>query len=232
MAQTVLALVQQYDYERYLTTLFMKTRMRPALWALYAFNVEIAKTREVTTQATIGLIRLQWWRDAVTRLFEGKADAHEVLQALDQALKSGCMWQEADFQALIEARERDLYDEAFSEEDFWNYCRDTSVPLVRLTLRSVGEVEQEAIMANIAQAYAAMGLLRIQRFVPEGLSPQQIVATIEKKIKEKPKTKTVSLYYRLVKIHLKKLKKAQYDVKAPSFAQSDPLLAFRLWLMR
>ena len=53
---TLQNLVQRHDPDRYLLSLFAPARHRAALWALYAFNHEIAKTREVVTETTMGLI--------------------------------------------------------------------------------------------------------------------------------------------------------------------------------
>lgn len=239
MTDTCLTEVKRHDYERYLTTLFAPVSVRPFLWALYAFNLEIAKTREVTSQATVGLIRLQWWRDAVKRLFEGKADKHDVIQGLDKALKAGIEWHEIDFQILIEERERDVYDEAFTEADFWNYCEMTCAPLLRLAMKACHEVEDDILTEHIAQAYAAVGLLRAssihkaqgKNFLPE-ISFEKLAVQIEEKLQVKPKAKTVCLYYALTCIHLKKLKKVGFDAANPAFVRPDPLLPFKLWLMR
>src|SRR5271166_64014 len=42
--------VRLYDHDRYLTAIFAPPRTRNHAFALYAFNVEIAKTREVVTE--------------------------------------------------------------------------------------------------------------------------------------------------------------------------------------
>ena len=57
------ALVRAADKDRYLATLFAPERCRRALFALYAFNVEVARIRELAREPMPGEIRLQWWRD-------------------------------------------------------------------------------------------------------------------------------------------------------------------------
>ena len=47
------------DRDRFLMTLFAPSEHREALFALYAFNIEISKTREVVSEAMLGAIRLQ-----------------------------------------------------------------------------------------------------------------------------------------------------------------------------
>ena len=103
-------IVRQQDSDRYLLSLFAPAKHRHALWALFAFNCEIAKTREVVSETTIGLIRLQWWRDAIAEIYEGKpVRQHEVVQPLAQAIKNYHLPRDL-FDTLIYAREFDLED--------------------------------------------------------------------------------------------------------------------------
>src|SRR5258707_12809015 len=59
------ALLRAADKDRFLTTLFAPAEHRDALIALYAFNVEIARVREVIREPVAGEIRLQWWSDVI-----------------------------------------------------------------------------------------------------------------------------------------------------------------------
>ena len=52
------ALVREVDRDRYLATLFAPAEHRDALYALYAFNVEIARVRELAREPLPGEIRL------------------------------------------------------------------------------------------------------------------------------------------------------------------------------
>ena len=58
------AQVRAYDHDRYLTALFAAEAGRDALMTLYAFNLEIAKTRETVSEPILGQMRLQWWRES------------------------------------------------------------------------------------------------------------------------------------------------------------------------
>ena len=74
-------LVRQQDPDRFLLSLFVPAKVRPALWALYAFNYEIAKTREVVSETATGLIRLTWWREAIDEIYQGRpVRQHQVVQ--------------------------------------------------------------------------------------------------------------------------------------------------------
>src|SRR6202051_3489994 len=73
------ALLRRHDRDRYQTALFAPADRQGALFALYAFNYEIARVRESAPQPMLGLIRLQWWREVVAAAFAGMPPRqHEV----------------------------------------------------------------------------------------------------------------------------------------------------------
>src|SRR6184192_565741 len=83
----VAALVRRHDRDRYQTALFAPADRREALFALYAFNYEIARVRELVSQPMLGQIRLQWWREAVAAAFAGAPSRqHEVAQPLSAVI--------------------------------------------------------------------------------------------------------------------------------------------------
>lgn len=159
-------IVRQHDPDRFLLSLMVSARTRPALWALFAFNYEIAKTREVVSETQIGLIRLQWWREAIAEIYEGKeVREHEVVEALAQVIKDHDLPRE-DFDHLIYAREFDLEDRAPKNlEGFLNYCDYTTTPLYRLALQICGEKCESAQVTCESVRYARIGILRAIPFM-------------------------------------------------------------------
>jgi len=81
-------LLRRQDADRYLTALFAPGDRREALFALYAFNLEVARAREVVSEPFMGLIRLQWWRDALDEVYQGRIRAHEVIRPLASAISA------------------------------------------------------------------------------------------------------------------------------------------------
>ena len=67
------ALVRAADKDRFLATLFAPARYSRALFSLYAFNVEVARIRELAREPMPGEIRLQWWRDVFSAAGGGKS---------------------------------------------------------------------------------------------------------------------------------------------------------------
>ena len=103
-------LVRRHDRDRYQTALFAPADRREALFALYAFNYEIARVRESVTQPMLGQIRLQWWREIVAAAFEGGPPrAHYVAGPLAAVITSFGLTR-GHFDRMIDTREEDLAD--------------------------------------------------------------------------------------------------------------------------
>ena len=152
------ARLKDVDKDRYLASLFIKGAQRGALWALYALNYELAKTREVVTETQLGQMRLIWWRDQIKPLCEGaEPPSNEILTALHGAIQAYALPYEA-FEQLIYAREFDLEDTPpASLEGLENYARYTHAPLMQLTEKVLGEA---APTDDLAAAYALTGIIR------------------------------------------------------------------------
>jgi phytoene synthase len=154
------ALLQQYDKDRFYLGLLADEHVRPSLWALFAFQHEIAKTREVVTETTMGLIRLQWWRDGIGEIYDGKPPrANEVLPPLAQAIKKYDL-KRADLDALVYAREFDLEDMIPADmKGMIHYAEYTNAPLNRLALQVLDATYDNEIVETLSTAYGLCGLL-------------------------------------------------------------------------
>jgi phytoene synthase len=99
--------VRRVDPDRYFSTLFAPAGKRPLLYALYAFNHEIARANEPGRESAIGEIRLQWWREAVDDARAHRQLAHPVAVGLSEVLSRTCLESTA-LGTLIDAREKEL----------------------------------------------------------------------------------------------------------------------------
>ncbi len=99
--------VRRFDRDRYLAALFARSGPRADLLALYAFNLELAKIRELVREPMMGLIRLQWWRDCIAEIYAGNVRRHQVAQPLAAAVARHGLPRES-FDRLIDAREADM----------------------------------------------------------------------------------------------------------------------------
>lgn len=130
------ALVRRHDRDRYQTALFAPAARREALFALYAFNYEVARVRESVREPMLGQIRLQWWREVVEAAFAGAAvRQHEVAAPLTAAIRDFGLSREP-FDRLIDTRERDLADEPPATlADLETYAAGSSATLACLALQ-------------------------------------------------------------------------------------------------
>jgi phytoene synthase len=178
----VAALVQRHDRDRFQTALFAPVAHREALFALYAFNYEIARVRESVTQPMLGQIRLQWWRESVAAAFEGGSVRHHiVVEPLTAAIRERALTR-AHFDRLIDVRASDLSEEPpASLAALEEYAETTSARLVYLALEVLGVSDPATGEAglHIGIAYALAGLLRAMPFQASGgrqLIPADIAA--------------------------------------------------------
>ena len=126
------ALVRAADRDRFLATLFAPRERRGALFALYAFNVEIARVREVVRDPVAGEIRLQWWSDVLAGDGRGEIEAHPVASALRASVARYGLPPER-LQTTISARRFDLYDEPMATlADLEAYADGASSSLIAL----------------------------------------------------------------------------------------------------
>ncbi len=161
------AIVRRYDRDRYQTALFAPSDRREALFALYAFNYEVARVRESVTQPMLGQIRLQWWREVVDAAYSGApARRHEIVEALIAAIASFGL-SRAPFDRIIDARERDLEDTPPADlAALVDYAEGTSSALSLLALEALGAAEPDSVEAarEVGIGYAIAGLLRAMPF--------------------------------------------------------------------
>lgn len=154
-------LVRNADKDRFLATLFAPAEHRPALLALYAFNVEIARVREVVRQPLAGEIRLQWWSDLLAGEARGEANANPVAAALIET-KARYRLRDAPLQDLIAARRFDLYDEPMPTlAELESYGYGTAATLIAVAARILAPAaDVEALALHAGLAYAIANLLK------------------------------------------------------------------------
>jgi phytoene synthase len=151
-------IVRASDRDRYLADLFAPEAVRGHLFALHAFNSEVARIRDSVSEPRLGEIRLQWWHDAL----HGDPGGHPVATALKQTIGEFGLPLGA-FDNLLEAREFDLYDDPMpTRNDLEGYAGETSSALMQLAaiILARGEDPETAeLSGHGGVAYALTGLL-------------------------------------------------------------------------
>jgi len=103
-------LVRAQDKDHFLAALFAPAKRRPYLFALYAFALEIARVKALAREPMTGVIRLQWWLEALSGLRAEEAAASPVMIALqDASRQTGVSL--APLAVAVEARQDELRGE-------------------------------------------------------------------------------------------------------------------------
>jgi phytoene synthase len=156
------ALVREADRDRYLAALFAPAEHRDALYALYAFNVEIARVRDLAREPLPGEIRLQWWREALAGERAGEVSAHPVAAALLATL-SRYGFVASPLLELIDERIFDLYDEPMATIDALElYAIRTQSPILAMAagILKPGAKPSELFTLDASMASTIGGILR------------------------------------------------------------------------
>ena len=244
-------LVRRHDPDRFLLSLYIPAAVRESLWALYAYNYEVSRTREVVTETQLGLIRLQWWRDAIAGIYDGlPVKGNPLVDALLQVIHLHDLPRDA-FDDLAYAREFDLEDrQPANMEGLLRYAEYTSAPLMALAQKVTGSTDGAK---DIATAFALVQLLRAvplhlqQRrcFLPADMTPhleeiyegrelerlkpavRRIVTAAEDHLAP-GRGRLARLHAKFARMYLKKIKKADYNLFAPSMAVPPFMREIRL----
>ena len=157
-------LVARADPDRFNAAMAAPPEARAVLFPIYAFNVEISRAPWVTEEPMIAEMRLQWWRDALEEIGQGKPPrAHEVVGPLSEVL-------DAEGAALLDravaARRWDVYKDAFEgEAHFAEYLDATSSGLMWAAARALGaQAEAEPVVRDFGWG---TGLAAFFRAIPE-----------------------------------------------------------------
>lgn len=158
--------VKRHDNDRYLCALPAPGAARDGLMALYAFNLEVASIAETVSEPTLGLVRLQWWRDTVEWIYAGGTLDHPVAQVLADAIRRHDL-DRAHFVKLLDARALDIEGESFKDmKALEAYAEATSSSLVFLALEVLDVKDDASMKAGrlVGIAWALCGLLRSAPF--------------------------------------------------------------------
>ena len=233
------SLVKQHDRDRYFIGLCCGPA-RADLWPLFAFNHEIARTKETVSESTLGLIRLQWWRDALLKINKGEILQHEILMALAPIIKKYDL-PFAAFNALLEAREFDLHNKPPQNlSDLEEYAAGTNGPINQLALKVLGQSCDDQSLRDISVAYGLCGIIRAvpfhatqnRSYMPEDLWPESAPRLVAERAGYllRDTTAPLPVYMRatwsMTRTYLRRLSRLQYKLGDPRLAR--PPLGFAI----
>lgn len=183
-------LVRTADRDRFIASLFAPAERRGALHALYAFNAEVTRVRDVARAALPGEIRLQWWSEVINGERADEARANPVAAALLATIERHEL-AASELTALVDAHRFDLYDEPMATiADLEVYAKSTSSVPLALAAHVLAGVDVKAVAEPAGIATAITGLLhsfprhaaRQQLYLPvdllerHGITAQEVFA--------------------------------------------------------
>lgn len=221
--------VVRFDPDRAAVIAFQPAGTRSGLYALHAFNLEVAHLRETVGEPALGAIRLQWWRDALDEAASGRERRHAVLQPLAAAIRRHNL-PTAYFRRLLDAREMDL--DAAPPADLAAYARETGGTLAALAGQVVsGRAGDE----DIGTAWALVGWLRAAAFfrwtLPEGAEPRAIGQEAAALLAPAADTYGRALAA-LARAYIRKLDRLDYDLGDARTAEPLRLRGWRIFIGR
>lgn len=157
-------LVARADPDRLLAVMAAPPDLRAVLFPIYAFNVEVSRAPWVTQEPMIAEMRLQWWRDVLDEIRQGRAPRpHEVATPLSGVLDAAGAEM---LDELVAARRWDIYRDPFEDAaHFEDYISRTSGNLLLVAARAVAPIDEQAPQV-IGQAGYATGLANWFRAIP------------------------------------------------------------------
>jgi phytoene synthase len=154
------------DRDAWLASLFVPASARPYLQALYAFDREIARVRDIVSQPALGEIRLQWWVEAIEGARAAEAASHPVAIALFDTMSKHSL-PAAAFLGLIEARRFDLYADPMPDlVHLEGYCGEIHGALIRLAGIVAAGGRDPGGAEAAGHAGAAIGIARVLADMP------------------------------------------------------------------
>ncbi|KAJ5997419.1 hypothetical protein N7522_009079 [Penicillium canescens] len=176
-------LLSKYDRPSYTLSTFIPRHAQSFYIALRALNVSLSMIPDTTSSPTIGLMRLQFWRDAVTKILAGTppkepvaillasaiSDLHERTQGRARISKG---W----LTRIINSREQTLTNDPYTNiAALESYAENTYSTLMYLTLSALpmASVTADHVASHIGKAVGIAAVLRGLPFVAFPTPPAQ-----------------------------------------------------------
>ncbi|CAI7675339.1 unnamed protein product [Penicillium manginii] len=164
------ALLSKYDRPSYTMSTFVPSEARTFYIALRALNVSLSLIPDTTSSATIGLMRLQFWRDAVSKILAGAPPKEPVaillasaISDLNQRTNGRARITKGWLTRLINAREQTLTNDPYPNiAALESYAENTYSTLMYLTLAAMpmASVTADHVASHIGKAVGIAAVLR------------------------------------------------------------------------
>lgn len=159
-------LLRREDEDRWLAAQYAKSSLRDVLIGHGAMRLEFRRIPAQVSEAPLGEMRLQWWRERLEGLAAGVPPrAHPVLEALAPTLAGRNITR---LDGVIDACSRPLYDEAFSSvEELAGWLMESEGAMDAFVVELLGgdtDLTDAVMKAGAAYAMAREGRFLAQNF--------------------------------------------------------------------
>lgn len=163
-------IVRNGDPDRFLAAMAAPPAARLVLFPIYALNVEVARAPWVTAEPMIAEIRLQWWRDALDEIAEGKPPRrHEVVTPLADIIDAEGA---AILDRAVAARRWEIAREPFTRDDqLLGHLDDQAGSLMWAAARALGATDEAALRGIGVAGGLAGWLAAVPELEARGLTP-------------------------------------------------------------
>jgi phytoene synthase len=171
-------LVRRRDRDRYWCALLTAQPFKNDLFALYALKSEISEIGISVTEPLIGQMRLRWWLDALTLIYEGRPPKNPVAVSLSELVSKRNI-SRSMLERLIEGHEQDLVDQPMETlEALKSYAFNTSSSLIELSLAITG-INNDNSRHTAHHLGVAWTLLGTIRSIPFNIYRNRILLPVE-----------------------------------------------------
>ena len=171
-AQFCLESVRKTDHEHFLTNLLLPSNIKTDAFAIRAFSSEISGVRDSISEKTLGLVRLQFWRDTIEGLYDDKVPQHPVAVQLYRAIKQKKPSKQLFFN-LISSREQFLSDKPFHSLDDVDKYGEDAFSSIYLLLLELQDNKNGHIKHAATQLGKCEGLITLLRALPYNASKRR-----------------------------------------------------------
>ncbi|KAK6533533.1 hypothetical protein TWF694_002472 [Orbilia ellipsospora] len=157
-------LLRNHDYPSYILSTFTPHSVRDAHLAIRAFNVDLALIPDLTSNTTVGRIRMQFWRDTIEKTYASTPPKEPVALLLSKVLHTDSLpLTKSFFLKLITARETYLGNKPYPTLDsLESYSESTYSSLHYLSLEALNykSTTLDHIASHIGKASGIAAVLR------------------------------------------------------------------------
>jgi NADH dehydrogenase [ubiquinone] 1 alpha subcomplex assembly factor 6 len=170
-ASQVLTINRKFDSPSYTLQTFIPPSTRDAYLSIRALNIELARIPDLVSNPTVGALRMQFWRDNLTRTFANTPPKEPVAILLHYALASlksrypriSTNAMKVWFMKVINAREQYMDNRPYtSVAALETYAENTYSTLMYLTLAALPlhSMEADHVASHIGKATGIAAVLR------------------------------------------------------------------------